>query len=77
MKREGGGRRRTRELHDATVGVFLAVYGKRTERTGGVNTVLIGDDLPKLGADLVAGLASLNVNEFALWVGKREGSKVE
>jgi hypothetical protein len=46
--------------------VDLAVYGKRAGRTGRVNTVLVGDDLPKLGADLVAGLASLDVNEFAL-----------
>ena len=56
---------------------FWRFMANERERTGGVDTVLIGDDLPKLGADLVAGLASLNVNEFALWVGKREGSKVE
>ena len=32
---------------------------------GGVNTVLVGDNLPKLGADLVAALAGLNVNDFS------------
>ena len=33
--------------------------------TGRVNTVLVGDDLPELGTDLVAALASLDVNNFA------------
>ena len=28
-------------------------------------TVLIGDDLPELGTDLVTALAALDVNEFA------------
>ena len=33
--------------------------------TGGVNAVLVGDDFPELGADLVAALATLDVNELA------------
>ena len=33
--------------------------------TGRVNAMLVGDDLPELGADLVAALTSLNVNDFA------------
>merc|ERR1719181_2031516 len=33
--------------------------------SGRVNAVLIGDNLPELSADLVAALASLDVNEFA------------
>merc|ERR1711939_956308 len=33
--------------------------------TGGVNTVLVGDNLPELGTNLVTALASLNVNELA------------
>jgi hypothetical protein len=33
--------------------------------TGGVNTVLVGDHLPKLGTNLVTALASLNVNDFS------------
>ena len=37
-------------------------------RAGGVEAVLVGDDLPELGADLVAALAALNVADF-LWVG--------
>ena len=31
---------------------------------GGVDAVLIGDDLPELGADLVAALAGLDVDDF-------------
>jgi hypothetical protein len=31
---------------------------------GRVNSVLIGDDLPELGTDLVAALAALNVDDF-------------
>ena len=38
------------------------------ELTGRVNTVLIGDNLPELGTDLVTALASLDVNELALQV---------
>ena len=34
--------------------------------TGGVDAVLIGDDLPELGTDLVTALTSLDVNELAL-----------
>merc|ERR1712159_477089 len=33
--------------------------------TGGVNAVLVGDDLPELGTNLVTALASLDVNELA------------
>jgi len=33
--------------------------------SGGVNAVLIADNLPELGTDLVTALASLNVNDFA------------
>merc|ERR1711934_503385 len=33
--------------------------------TGWVNTVLIGDDLPELGTDLVTALSSLDVNDFS------------
>ena len=33
-------------------------------RTGGVDAVLIGDNLPELGADLVTALASLDSNEL-------------
>jgi hypothetical protein len=33
--------------------------------TGGVDTVLVGDDLPKLGTNLVTALASLNVDDFS------------
>ena len=34
-------------------------------RAGRVHAVLVGDDLPELGADLVAALAALDVNDFA------------
>ena len=33
--------------------------------TGWVNTVLIGDDLPEFGTDLVTALSSLDVNDFS------------
>jgi hypothetical protein len=33
--------------------------------TGRVNTVLVGDDLPELGTDLVTALTCLNVNNFS------------
>jgi hypothetical protein len=32
---------------------------------GGVNSVLVGDDFPELGTDLVTALSSLNVNNFS------------
>ena len=32
---------------------------------GGVNAVLVGDDLPELGSDLVAALTGLNVDDFS------------
>jgi hypothetical protein len=36
--------------------------------TGWVNTVLVGDDFPELGTDLVTALTSLDVNDFShLW----------
>jgi len=33
--------------------------------TGWVNSVLVGDDLPEFGTDLVTALSSLNVNDFS------------
>jgi len=33
--------------------------------TGWVNSVLVGDDFPELGTDLVTALSSLNVNDFS------------
>ena len=36
--------------------------------TGRVNTVLVGDDLPEFGTDLVTALSSLDVNDFSHWV---------
>ena len=33
--------------------------------TGWVNTVLVGDDFPELGTDLVTALAALNMNDFS------------
>mmetsp|Transcript_21139 Transcript_21139/g.29810 ORF Transcript_21139/g.29810 Transcript_21139/m.29810 type:complete len:311 (+) Transcript_21139:547-1479(+) len=40
--------------------IRVAVVG-----TGRVNTVLVADDFPELGTDLVTALASLDVNDFA------------
>jgi hypothetical protein len=40
--------------------IAVAVVG-----TSGVNTVLVADNLPELGSNLVSALASLNVNDFA------------
>ena len=39
--------------------------------TSWVNTMLVGDDLPELGTDLVTALTGLKVNDFS------HGSKVE
>mgnify|MGYP003344906140 CR=1 FL=1 len=33
--------------------------------TGWVNSVLVGDDFPELGTDLVTALAGLNVDDFS------------
>ena len=33
--------------------------------SGGVNTVLVGHDLPELGTDLVTALSALNMNDFS------------
>ena len=33
--------------------------------TSGIDTVLVADNFPELGTDLVAALAALNVNNFA------------
>ena len=57
----------------ATTGGFVVVDIDSLEleirvtvvRTGGVNTVLVGDDFPELGTDLVTALTSLNVNDFS------------
>jgi len=48
--------------------VRVAVVG-----TGGVNTVLIRDDFPELGTDLVTALAALDVYEFTHDVERWEG----
>ena len=42
---------------------------------GGVNTVLVGDNLPKLGTNLVAALATLDVNNLSHLQTKWEGNK--
>jgi len=39
--------------------------GVTVVRTGGVNTVFIGDDFPELGTDLVTALTGLDVNDFS------------
>ena len=42
--------------------------------SGGVNTVLVGHDLPELGTDLVTALTGLNVDELAhFWRGGKSG----
>ena len=38
--------------------------GVTVVRSGGVDTVLVGDDLPEFGSDLVTALASLQVDDF-------------
>ena len=35
---------------------------------GGVNTVLVGYNLPKFSADLIAALACLNMDDFAHFI---------
>ena len=46
------------------VGARAAPRGTRTHARG-VDAVLVGDDLPELGADLVAALAALEVDDLA------------
>merc|ERR1711966_162294 len=58
--------------HVATAGGLVVVHvdalelkvGVAMVGTGGVDTVLVGDDLPELGTDLVTALAALDVYEF-------------
>ena len=38
--------------------------------TRGVHTVLVGDDLPELGTDLVTALAGLEMDDFSHFVGE-------
>jgi len=48
--------------------------------TGRVNTVLVGDDFPELGTDLVTALACLDMNNFSHLLEeeeKREGKEWE
>ena len=33
--------------------------------TGWVDSVLVGDDFPELGSDLISALTGLNVNDFS------------
>ena len=47
------------------VDTFELEVGVTVVGTGGVNTVLVGDDFPELGTDLVTALASLDVNDFS------------
>jgi hypothetical protein len=59
--------------HVATTGGFVVVdvdslklkIGVSVVSTGGVNTMLVRDDFPKLGTNLVTTLAGLNVNDFS------------
>ena len=39
--------------------------GVSVVRTGGVNSMLVGDNFPELGTDLVTALSSLDVNDFS------------
>ena len=61
--------RRRRTCVDA-LQLEVAVAVVRARR---VHAVLVGDDLPELGADLVAALAALDVNDFALVVQRSRG----
>jgi hypothetical protein len=62
--------------HVAAAGGLVVVHvdtlqlevGVAVVRAGGVNAMLVADDLPELGTDLVAALAGLDVNNFAhIW----------
>jgi len=43
---------------------LLYDYYASEAHTGGVNAVLVGNDFPELGSDLVAALAALDMNDF-------------
>ena len=47
------------------VGSFQLQVGLSVVLAGGVDAVLVGDDFPELGSNLVAALACLNVYDFS------------
>ena len=52
------------------VDAFQLKIGITVVGTGGVDTVLVGDDFPEFGTDLVTALTTLDVNDFSLRKGK-------
>jgi hypothetical protein len=48
------------------VDAFQLKIGITVVGTGGVDTVLVGDDFPEFGTDLVTALTTLDVNDFSL-----------
>jgi hypothetical protein len=55
----------TSGLVEVNVDALELKIGITVVGSGGVNTVLIGDDFPELSSDLVTTLATLNVNDFS------------
>ena len=66
-----------RGLVEVHVDALQLEVGVAVVRARGVHAVLVGDDLPELGADLVAALAALNVHDLSHLVGKREFDRRE
>eukprot|EP00760_Papus_ankaliazontas_P025007 PhM_4_TR2455/c1_g1_i1/m.64634 len=54
-----------RGLVEVDVDALQLEVGVALVRAGGVDAVLVGDDLPELGADLVAALTALDGDDFA------------
>ena len=55
----------TSGLVEVHVDALQLKIGVTVVGSGGVHTVLVGDHLPELGADLVTALATLNMNDFS------------
>jgi hypothetical protein len=55
----------TGSLVEVDVDALELEVGVTVVGTGGVNTVLVADNLPELGTDLVTALAALNVNNLS------------
>ena len=55
----------TGSLVEVDVDALELEVGVTVVGAGGVNAVFVGDDFPELGADLVAALAGLDVDDFS------------
>ena len=55
-------------LVEVNVDTFELEVGVAVVGTSWVNAVLVGNNFPELGTDLVTALAALDVNDFSHWI---------